>query len=308
MGDFPHPYQQVLYKYANQPDTIQESISLQYYADLDGEFIKTEDYQPANGETPLGEPIFDLHQGKTDWEIWISVIPAYQGDPELTRDALQRYFLKNHAYRTGETDLPPTYLMIMAYDASTKDDYQLILDLTTQGNLNWTSLDRTGEKQLIFLDNPVNSQSEDAGYQALGKGVADFTLIFDHGSVGALGLIIPPWLEENQIQTTFLYTHSCSIGNLDNQYAILTQILHHPNSLVLFAVGNTAPSGEFCTNEEGPPSAVIPAGLLSGESIGSSLLHHINLPLIKPWNETPETCVATKVLYGDPTLKLQGLE
>lgn len=280
---------------------------MQYFADLDGEFKRTKNYQPADGNAPLGEPIFDLHQGKTDWEIWVSVIPPYQGDPDLTTDALQRYFLKNHAYRTGKMDLPPTYLMIMAYDASTLDEYEQILDLTTARNVDWTSLDRTGDNQLIYLDNPVNEKSEDAGYQALGEGVADFTLIFDHGSVGSLGKIIPPWLDENQLQTAFLYTHSCSVGNLDNQYAIMTQILHHPNSLVLFAVGNTAPAGDFCTNQEGPPSAVISAGLLAGKSIGSSLLHHINLPLVEPWSDTPETCVATKILYGDPTLKLQGL-
>jgi hypothetical protein len=47
---------------------------------------------------------------------------------------------------------------------------------------------------------------------------------------------------------------------------------------------------------------------MEGKSIGASLLYHINLPLIEPWSETPETCVATKIFFGDPSLKLQGLE
>ena len=306
-GDIPYAHQQITVDYAN-PDTptaVREFASMQYYADLDGEFLLSDEYQPLHGTAPLGEPIFDVHRGQTDWEIWISVLPAYLGDPGETTAALQRYFEKNHAYRAEEINLPRTYLMIMAYDAPGEEQYNQVMKSCCQGTDNWTTLDREGGLRQIYMDNPVNKRSEDAGYQALSEGKADFTLIFDHGNVSSLGQINPPWLDEHNLSTIFLYNHSCSVGDLKNPYVILNQILYHPRSQVLFSIGNTTEGGDLCTNEEGTPSSNIPASLMSGLSIGEAILKHINTPLIEPWSDNPESCFAMKILYGDPTLTLK---
>jgi hypothetical protein len=307
IGDIPHAYQQMTVEYANPdiPTAIREFVSVQYYADLDGGFALSEDYQPKNGTAPVGEPMLDVHRGEIDWEIWVSVLPPYMEDRAKTVAALRRYFQKNHAYRTGGIDLPKTYLMIMAYNAESKETYEQVMNSCCKGTDNWTALDREGGVRQIFMDNPVDDMSEEAGYRALSEGKADFTLIFDHGNVSSLGRINPPWLEENDLSTIFLFNHSCSVGNVDNPNVILTQILYHPNSQVLFSIGNTTEGGGLCTNEEGSPSSNISAGLMSGMSIGEALLNHINIPLIEPWSDDPENCFALKILFGDPTLMLR---
>lgn len=307
VGDIPYAYQQNTVEYTN-PDTptaVREFVSMQYYADLDGEFVLSEEYQPRNGTAPLGEPIFDIHRGQIDWEIWVSVLPTYLGDAGETTAALRRYFEKNHAYRTGEINLPKTYLMIHAFDAPSEEQYNQVMRVCCQGTDNWTALDREGELRQIYMDNPVNDMSEEAGYQALSEGKADFTLIFDHGNVSSLGRINPPWLEEHDLNTVFLISHSCSVGDLTNPYAILNQILYHPRSQVLFSTGNTTEGGGLCTNEKGTPSSNISSGLMAGQSIGEAILNHINTPLIEPWSNNPESCFAPKIFYGDPTLTLR---
>ena len=233
------------------------------------------------------------------------MLPTYRGDSAATFAALKHYFQKNHAYRMGEINLPRTYLMIMAGDAPDAQRYEQILESCCQGRDNWTALDREGDLQQVYLDNPVNEMSEEAGYRALSEGKADFALIFDHGNVGSLGRITPPWLEENKLKTIFLYNHSCSVGNIDKPHVILNQILYHPDSLVLFSIGNTTEGGGLGTTEKGPPSSTIPSNLMAGMSIGEAILDHINTPLIEPWTDDFDNKYALKIFFGDPTLKLR---
>ncbi len=306
IGDIPYAYQQITIKY-NSPDIpprIQEFISLQYYADLDGEFLLSDDYQPVNELAPRGEPIFDTHQGETDWEIWISVMPPYQGDPELTLDALLRYFEKNHTYRIGEIDLPRAYIHIQSYQSSTKEEYNEFIEACLSGTLNWTDLKGEGEPQIYFGNEAMNL-TDTEGYQAISEGKADFSIVIAHGHPGAVGQITPPWLEENQLATIFFWNQSCSVGDLDNPYVILNSILYHPNSRVLFTSGNTTDAGGFGTNEIGPYPTSLASALNQGLSIGEAILRHVNTPLVSHDARWPELVFGPKIFYGDLTLKLR---
>jgi hypothetical protein len=306
IGDIPYAYQQIAVKF-NSPDIpprIQEFISLQYYSDLDGEFLLSDEYQPVNGQAPLGEPIFDTHLGETDWEIWISVMPPYQGDQELTLDALLRYFEKNHAYRMGEIDLPRTYIQIQGYQSSTEEEYNEFIEACLSGTLNWTDLKGEGEPQIYFGNEAMNL-TDTEGYQAISEGKADFSIVIDHGHPGAVGQITLPWLEENQLATIFFWSHSCSVGDLDNPYVILNQILYHPNSQVLFASGNTTEAGGFGTNETGSYPTNLASALNQGLSIGEAILNHVNTPLVSHDARNPDLAFAPKIFYGDLTLKLR---
>lgn len=306
IGDIPYAYQHVTLRFSSPdiPPKYQEFISLQFYADLDGEFFLSAEYQPANGEAPLGEPIFDTHQGETDWEIWVSVMPPYLGEQDSTIDALQRYFERNHAYRTGQIDLPRAYIHIQGYQSTTMEEYEEFLEACLGGTLDWTALKGDSEPQ-IFFGNEAMGLTDTAGYQAISEFKADFSIFIGHGNVGSVGQINNPWLEENQLATIFFWSHSCSVGNLDNQYHILSQILYHPNSLVLFTTGNTTEAMGLGTNINGPYPRNISTALSRGLSIGEAILLHVNTPLVQHEIPFQEKIFGSKIFYGDLTLKIR---
>ena len=67
VGDIPYVYQHLTFEFPHAAESVpprrQENISMQYYMDLDGEFLQTERYQPVNGKDPRGEPMFNIHRG-----------------------------------------------------------------------------------------------------------------------------------------------------------------------------------------------------------------------------------------------------
>lgn len=307
VGEIPYAYQKLtiefIYTEEGTPPRLQENISMQYYMDLDGEFLLSEEYEPVNGEEPLGEPIFDTHRGDTDWEIWVSVLPPFHADRGQTTVALLIYFDKNHAYRTGEIDLPKTYLYLNSRDIQTEVVYEEMMEAFYHGSLNWTPLARDGDP-LIYTNYPPKGLSEEDGYQALMEGVADFTIIQAHGHQGAAGLATAPWVLENPIKTIFLWTYCCYVGDLDNPHVILNLIVYDPKSLVLFAVGNSSDSGGLGTNLEGPFSTNIATDLAEGLSIGQAILNNVNVPMDGELVHHPDLVLSTKVFYGDLTLKV----
>jgi hypothetical protein len=50
----------------------------------------------------------------------------------------------------------------------------------------------------------------------------------------------------------------------------------------------------------------VATALAAGEAFGDALLSHVNVPLIYPWSNDREFEFATAVIFGDPTLRLQG--
>ncbi len=305
IGDIPHPYLQIRVDFLTEdiPKRYQELITMWYYSDLDGEFALSDNYQPLNGESPLGEPMFDIHPLEGDWEIWVSVLPPYMGDVDETIAALARYFEKNHAYRMGEIDLPRRYIYLTSYEADTAEEHKEYMYHLLEGNLNWSALQGEGEP-LLFFNSPTAGLSELDGYQAISAGLADFSVVIGHGTVGSILKINPPWLEENKIQTIFFWTQSCSVGDLDNPYNIMSQVLYHPNSQVLFISGNTTEAGGFGTNENGPHQTNIATSLSQGASLGEAILAHVNTPLVSHHTMNPELTIGPKIFYGDLTLRL----
>ena len=119
IGKIPPAYQWYRVTYANPdiPTREDEVISYQYYADLDGEFTASLDYNSPGGHTYS----YDIHRGEMDWEIWVGVLPLYHGDRKETISALKDYFAKNHAYRAGEYDIPTGYLEIDEFHKAASD-------------------------------------------------------------------------------------------------------------------------------------------------------------------------------------------
>ncbi|MBS3752744.1 MAG: hypothetical protein KGY46_05070 [Anaerolineales bacterium] len=308
IGDIPNPYLQIRVDYlGDRSPRYDELISLWYYSDLDGEFALSDDYQPLDGQEPLGEPIFDIHPEQMEWEIWVSVLPPYLGDVNETVSALERYFKKNHAYRVGEIDLPRRYIYVTHYEATTQEDHDEFVYHLLEGNLNWSALKGDGEPLLFFNSEP-GGLSEMEGYQAISEGQADVAVVIGHGNVGSVLKINNPWLEANQMQTNFLWTHSCSVGNLDNQYNILSQITYHPHSLVLFTSGNTCDAGGFGINQNDPGTTTLAVELSQGATLGEAILKLTNTPLVNNSARNPELVFGPKIYFGDLTLRLRGVK
>lgn len=305
IGDIPYPYLQIRIDFLTEdiPKRYQELITMWYYADLDGEFALSPDYHPSNGESPLGQPMFDIHPPDGDWEIWVSLLPPYLGDADETTAALQRYFEKNHAYRMGEIDLPRRYVYVTSYEAATAEEHEDFMYHLLEGNLNWSALQGEGEP-ILYFNSPTAGLSEMDGYQAISEGAADFSVVIGHGNAGAILKINPPWLDENELRTVFFWSQSCSVGDLDNPYNIMSQALYHPNSLALFISGNTTEAGGLGINENGPYQTNIATSLSQGASLGESILAHVNTPLVGHDAMNPELIYGPTIFYGDLTLKL----
>lgn len=306
IGDIPYPYLQIRIDFITEdiPPRYQEMISMWYYMDLDGEFALSENYQPVNGEAPLGEPIFDIHPEEIDLEIWVSVLPPYLGDPEETISALERYFEKNHAYRMGEIDLPRTVVYVTSIEVANEQEHEEFMGHLLGGNLNWTAL--KGELEpLFFFNSETAGLTTEQGYQAISEGVADFSVVIGHGTVGSVMHINNPWLEENELNTIFFWSHSCDVADLDNQYHILSQILYHPTSLVLFTTGNSTEAGGLGINENGPYPVNIATALSQGSTLGEAILSHFNIPQASHNARNPELSIGPKIFYGDLTLRVK---
>jgi hypothetical protein len=303
IGGLPHAYQWFTVTYANPniSPSSREVISFQYYADLDGVFAASPDYA-----SPSGRPYsYDVHSGDMDWEIWIGVLPLYRGDSTSTVEALERYFAKNHAYRTGGYDLPRAFLQIHEHStATTAEEHNQILEGLRSGEYAWTPFSDASNAHIYFNSPPVGLSVEQ-GYAALSDGVADLTVVEAHGTPSGSGRMDIAWVESNPVRTVFFLDLACSAGNLDYAENFLTSVLYSPTSMVLVAEGTTSESGGMGTNENGFFGHNIATVLSRGESFGRAILSHVNVPLRHPWSENREEHFAEQVILGDPTLGLQ---
>ena len=286
IGDIPHPYQWITLIFSNPdiPPLEEEAISFQYYADLNGTFAKSPGYVSPGGNAFS----FDLHSGAVDWEIWVGVLPYYKGNLELTIDALNRYFTKNHAYRTGLLKRPNVFLQIS----------ELLQDVKylREGPYTWTPFSDESNARLYAGD-------VSGGYLDLANGTSDFTVVGAHGYWGASGQLSIADVETNPVKTIMFWSSGCAIGDLDQVDNFLTSILYSPTSDVLIAKGTTNNSGGMGNNLNGFYGHNIATAISTGASFGDAILSHVNVPLISPWSESREFHFGTPVLLGDPTLQ-----
>ena len=303
IGDLPYAYQCVTTVYSNPsiPPLEEEAISFQYYADLDGLFEASPGYV-----SPGGHPhSYDVHTGAVDWEIWIGVLPLYKGDRELTVDALNRYFQKNHDYRSGAYAITRGFLQVNEhFHATTAQEHDTFMQGLVDGEYAWTPFSNTTLAH-VYFDSPPGGLSIAQGYASLSGGAADVTVGDAHGYWGAHGSIDIAWVETNPVNTVLFWSNGCAVGNLDYADNFLTSVLYSPTSMVLVAKGTTNDSGGMGNNQNGCFGHNIATALGSGECVGQAILDHVNVPLISPWSDSREFHFSTAVLLGDPTLELR---
>lgn len=303
IGDIPHAYQWVTMEYTNPdiPTLMEEVISFQYFADLDGVFDQSPGYISPGGHSES----FDIHEGDVDWELWIGVLPLYRGDYGQTISAVNWYFAKNHEYRSGESLISQGFMQISEhFEAMSMTDHERIMSDFRDGTYAWTPFSLDPGAQFFFDSHPTGMSADD-GYNRLSDGEADFVVAQGHGYWGGHGRIDIAWVESHYMRTVFFWSDGCAVGNLDFEENFLASVLYSPLSLVVVAKGTTNNSGGMGTNSDGFFGHNIATAMDAGASIGDALVSHVNVPLIYPWDGSREFHFATPVLLGDPTLRLR---
>jgi hypothetical protein len=302
IGTVPLAFQSVQAKSSNpenQPPA-REVVSFQYYSDLDGQFSASDGYHSPGRH----EYSFDHHTGETDWEIWIGILPKYQDDEAETVKALNRYFEKNHRYRTGGSSIPQGFLQINEhFTAKTMEEQAEIMDSMRLGPYSWAPLSEMPGARLYFHGPAISIQD---GYADLSAGEADITVTETHGDHTMSGVIGIGWVESRPVRTVLFWTDGCSVGNLSYPENFLTSIVYSPTSEVLVAKGSTNDSGGLGTNTEGYYGHNVAVRLAAGKNLGQAILGHANVPLIPPWSESREFHFSMLILIGDPTLRLRS--
>lgn len=294
VGDVPHAYQWV-----SSSNISEEAISFQYYADLNGTFSKSPTYTSPGGHNYS----YDVHSGDVNWEIWVGVLPRYKGDLGQTTAAINRYFVKNHDFRTRRLVRPNVFLQISEhYHAATMEEHNFFLDAMRSGTYSWTPYS-SAEGALLYFDSPLGGLTVEQGYTDMQNGAADFTVTSTHGSWSSSGELTIDSVETNPVQTLFFWSNGCAVGDLDHADNFLTSVLYSPISDVLVAKGTTNNSGGMGNNLNGFFGHNIATALADQEAYGDAIISHINVPLIAPWSDSREFHFGTVVVLGDPTLR-----
>lgn len=301
VGDFPRAYQFVVLKSSNPsiPDTRNEVLSTQYFADLDGTFAASPGYvSPGNRAVS-----FDLHAGNVESELWVGVLPLYKGAYAATESALLRYWQKNYAYRRRASALPRRFLQVSEFFTATSVEQQTtLLNFMRTGAYAWTPFSDAASAQLFLSGTTITL---DQGYAALSAGTADFFVGDAHGFEGAHGRLSIAWAESQSVATSFFWSNGCSVGNIDVTANFITSVLYSPTSQVVFAKGSTNLSGGMGNNTDGFFGRNIATSLSLGRPIGDAIRRHVNVPLLWPWSDSREFQIATHIFVGDPTLRLR---
>ncbi|MDJ0807738.1 MAG: hypothetical protein QNJ78_13005 [Gammaproteobacteria bacterium] len=300
IGDIPHAYQWVTLHSANPsiPDSKEEAISFQYYADLDGVFGKSPDYTSPGGHSNS----YDIHSGTVDWEIWIGVLPGYKGDLAKTASAINRYLDKNHDFRTRRLMRPNVFLQVNEHKHATiLEEHTNILANMRSGPYSWTPFSNVPDARLYF-DSPPGGLTVDQGYSDMQNGLADFMVTDTHGSWGAAGELTIAAVETTPVKTLFYWSNGCAVGDLDHTDNFLASVLYSTTSDVLIAKGTTNDSGGMGNNLNGFFGHNMATALAAKSTYGDAILAHVNVPLIPPWSGDREFHFATVVILGDPTL------
>lgn len=299
IGDQPHAYQWISRVIQGTVKT-QESISLQYYADLDGIFQASPDYTSPGGHTYS----YDIHSGNVDWEIWIGVLPAYKGDRAATVNGINRYLDKNHNYRTTGYSFPHKFMSIDEHaSAANMANHNQILNRARSGKYAWTPLSQH-PTAVFYFDSPPAGLTVNQGYTALSSVGADLTELAAHGSPSSSGQMDISWIENNPVKTAIFSNSACSSGNLDVTDNVLSSLLYCSTSDVVIAHGTTDYSGGMGTNTNGSFCHNIATALDVGKCYGQAILDHVNVPLEHPWSNDRELHYGVQIIGGDPSLRL----
>ena len=304
IGNTPRAYQYVIGHSSNPniPETREEAISYQYYADLDGSFSASSGYV-SPGYRPYS---FDVHTGDVDWEIWVGVLPLYKGNVAQTITALNRYFDKNHSYRTGVSKPPRAFLEVNEFvNLTTATEHNATLQGMQTGPYSWMPFSNSAGAHHYF-NSAYAGLTVQQGYNALASNTADFTVVGSHGYWGAGGQLTIATVESTPVRTIFYWSSGCAIGDLDHADNFLTSMLYSPTSEVLLAKGTTNNSGGMGNNQNGFYGRNVATAMSTGASFGAALLSHVNVPLISPWSLSREFHFGTAIILGDPTLRLRS--
>jgi hypothetical protein len=301
IGTVPLAYQSVQAESSdpNAKPPVEEVISFQYYSDLDGVFSSSPEYRSPGKH----EYSFDQHTGEVDWEIWTGVLPLYRGDEAQTVEALNRFFEKDHRYRTGRYSIPKAFLLIGEhYTAKTAAEQANLMNILRSGQYAWTPMSNAPGARIYFTGPTLSIRD---GYADLSAGVADIAVTETHGDYTMSGIIDIGWVESYPVRTVLFWTDGCSVGNLEHAENFLTAIVYSPTSDVLVAKGSTNDSGGLGSNREGYFGHNVAVRLAAGKNLGQAILGHMNVPLIAPWSASREFHFSMLILVGDPTLKFR---
>lgn len=301
IGDIPLPYQYVTLANANKKLTAysQEVVSLQYYSDLDGIFSKSKGYSASNPKAYS----WDEHTGETDWELWVGVLPI-ASDLKSSVSAINRYFDKNHIYRTTSIDADSDFVQISElYKATTATSYDYFIKELKEGLYAWTPFSNGVSSRLYIQGNGFGPSIEEA-YEYISSHVVRMVVQDTHGNPWKAGELDFAWIEDNGLDAYFFWSNGCAIGNLTYETNILEKILYADKSRVVIAKGTTNDSGGLGTNEDGFFGHNVAQLLSDGENFGATLVKHVNKPLLNPWAQSREFHFATTIILGDPTLTL----
>jgi hypothetical protein len=303
IGHYPFAYQWVFLKSANPkiPDVKEEVITSQYYEDVDGTFSRSASYMH-----PKHEYSWDVHSGNVDWELWVAVLPRFGRDQVGSSvEAINRYFDRNHAFRTGQLTLPRAFMYISELNAAaTKTAYGTIKDAFTTGQYAWTPLSAQKSAR-IYFDSTDPPLSVDQGYDDLTQGVADITILGAHGTWLASGKLTIDWLSAHDVKTFVLWSDACATAVPDRLDHFMDVALYSPTSTLLLAKGAASDASGLGTNKNGFYGHNIAAAIAAGKTVGDGLLAHVNVPLVSPWSDAREFLLAVPILLGDPTIRLR---
>ncbi|MBT3813978.1 hypothetical protein HOE37_04730 [Candidatus Woesearchaeota archaeon] len=288
IGEIPYPHYAV----------DKEVISFWFYQDLDGIFLK---------ENPKFPNAYSVHEGNTNSEIWVGILPFYKTTKE-TKKKLKNYFNKNHQYRTGKQQYGKGYIEINEHveEVKTLEKYEETIGYGYSGPYSpiISSLNYWDKINFFFDNSIIGKAPKSEGYARLSK--KDY-LIWDmssHGDAKSFGEISKYWLIYNKINVPFAFIGGCESGKLDyTEPPILEELIYHDNSQVLVTQGTTTFSGGMGTSIKGFYIDTILKGLTQGQSFGEAIITHINAPLKYPWSENEFTHHGIIVLMGDPTLE-----
>jgi hypothetical protein len=315
VGDIPHIYQWLEWPGTWYSDPLYyEAASYEYYSDLDGTFSASPGYH-----SPVHHAYsFDQHTGNIGWELWVGELPMVgKKDPASmvgrTVEAINRYFAKNHQYRTGQYALQPNYMAFEEnYGDVTDQSYPYYIQSMTTGTLSWMPMSNAPDARLYMnITDPAKQQKygyTDTQYlQDLAEGKADFFVHMGHGSYTGMGFVTTDYVQSHPIQTAFYMFGGCDVAQPPEEVGmndnILTEVLYSPLSRVILTQGNKSFGGNlWAANMEGDYGDVVAAMLANGASFGEGMVKFSNgAPDPQAFKAPILPSLAT---MGDPTLQL----
>ena len=304
IGDFPMAFSLVHYP---QSDVTLPAMSMEFYQDLDGSYELFE-------ETP-DQVIYHNHDGEVKSEIWTSVLPlvGWSGTDEPL-NYVKNYFRRNFEFRDKQFKELKRGLAKPVIGYKNTDQWQEQVDAFTQDpNHNLLAGNLTITKDNIQSDNPAFPDAYYTFTEEMQTNNFDFTEIGGHGTYLQFSHTDPSivvsryWAMDNPIKPLYVISGSCSAGEyfVSEQGSVSTAFLYNPEGNVLIFHSATENSYGGYPMADGPWGDVTQQNLAAGMSWGEALLYNFNQEPGNLGGREREVYSATRILFGDGTLKLQ---